>query len=137
MHTTLGQNFYTKFVSSITRRRKQVRRSYWCESSRILISRRFAPVAPLDLLSASSYRRNKFRIEFLSQGRMHFFIAPPQLPNLIPKHNFYLNFITTLYNFIYFIYFYKIIYFYKFIYFYTFVFSYFLYFKVGGQGGAL
>ena len=33
MHTTLGQNFYTKFVSSITRRRKQVRRSYWCESS--------------------------------------------------------------------------------------------------------
>ena len=73
MHTTLGQKFYTKFVSSITRRRKQVRRSYWCESSRILISRRFAPVAPLDLLSASSYRRNKFRIEFLSQGRMHFF----------------------------------------------------------------
>ena len=64
---TLGPKFYTKLVSSITRRRKQVQRSYRCESSRILNSWRFAPVAPLDLLSASSYGRNKFRIEFWSQ----------------------------------------------------------------------
>ena len=43
------------------------RRSYRCESPRILISWRFAPVAPPDSLSTSSYGWNKFRIDFLSQ----------------------------------------------------------------------
>ena len=46
LHTTLGPKFYTKLVSSITRRRKQVRRSYRCESLPNSNSRRFAPIAP-------------------------------------------------------------------------------------------
>ena len=37
-YMTLGPKFYTKLVSSITRRRKQVRRSYRCESSRFFNS---------------------------------------------------------------------------------------------------